>query len=53
MNAAIICWSKTGNTEKVALAIKECLEENGVQVTYRRAEEASDLDWFAYDLVCR
>ena len=52
MNAAIIYWSKTGNTEKVALAIKESLEENDVQVTYRRAEEAGDLDWFAYDLVC-
>jgi flavorubredoxin len=52
MNAAIIYWSKTGNTEKVAAAIKESLRDNGVQVTYRRAEEAGDLDWFAYDLVC-
>ena len=52
MNAAIIYWSKGGNTEKVALAIKESLEANDVQVTYRRAEEAGDLDWFAYDLVC-
>jgi flavorubredoxin len=52
VNAAIIYWSKTGNTEKVALAIKDALEENGVQVTYVRAEEAGELDWFAYDLVC-
>ena len=52
MNAAIIYWSKTGNTEKVALAIKESLQANDVHVTYKRAEEAEDLDWFDHDLVC-
>lgn len=52
MNAAVIYWSKTGNTEKVALAIKETLEARDVKVDYKRAEEAEELDWFAYDLVC-
>jgi hypothetical protein len=52
MKAAIIYWSKGGNTEKAARAIKEGLEAAGSLVTFRRAEEATDLDWFDYDLVC-
>jgi hypothetical protein len=52
MEAVVIYWSKTGNTEKVALAIKESLAAIGMQVTYRRAEDAGNLDWFSYDLVC-
>ncbi len=52
MKAAVVYWSKTGNTEKVAQAIAETLSENGVEVLYRRAEDAADLDWFAYDLFC-
>jgi hypothetical protein len=52
MKAAVIYWSKSGNTEKVALAIKAGLEASGVAVNYRRVEEADDLDWFDYDLVC-
>lgn len=52
MKAAVIYWSKSGNTEKVALAIKAGLEASGAGVTYRRVEEGGDLDWFEYDLVC-
>ncbi len=52
MDAAVIYWSKTGNTEKVALAIKSSLEGDGARVTCKKAEEARDLDWFSYDLVC-
>jgi flavorubredoxin len=52
MKAAVIYWSKSGNTEKVARAIKEGLETSGVQVIFRRTEETEDLDWFEYDLVC-
>jgi hypothetical protein len=52
MKAAIVYWSKTGNTEKVALAIKEGLEEAGVEVLLTRAEQADDIDFFDYDLVC-
>ena len=40
MKVAIIYWSKTGNTEKVAFAIKEGLEASGVNVVLKRTEEA-------------
>lgn len=50
--AAIIYWSKTGNTEKVAFAIKEGLEEAGVKVSIKRIEEAEDIDFYDYDLIC-
>jgi flavodoxin len=50
--ALIIYWSKTGNTEKVAVAIKQGLEETNVQVTLKKPEEAEDIDYFDYDLVC-
>jgi flavodoxin len=52
MKAAIIYWSKGGNTEKVAMAIQEGLEASGVQVSSLKTSEANDLDWFDYDLVC-
>lgn len=50
--ALIIYWSKTGNTEKVANAIKQGLENKGVQVTIKKSEEAENEDYFDYDLVC-
>jgi flavodoxin len=50
--ALIIYWSKTGNTEKVANAIKQGLEEANVHVTLKKPEEAENLDYFDYDLVC-
>ena len=52
MKAAIIYWSKTGNTEKVALAIREGLEAAGGAVLLRKAEEAEDIDFYDYDLIC-
>ncbi len=50
--AAIIYWTKTGNTEKVAQAITEGLETSGVEVVVKKLEDAGDLDLFGYDLVC-
>jgi flavodoxin len=50
--ALIIYWSKTGNTAKVANAIKQGLETAEVQVTLKKQEEAEDVDYFDYDLVC-
>ncbi len=50
--ALIIYWSKTGNTEKVANAIKQGLEEANVHVTIKKPEEAENLDYFDYDLIC-
>jgi flavorubredoxin len=48
----LIYWSKTGNTEKVALAIKEGLEGAGLNVVMKRIEESEDVDFLEYDLVC-
>jgi hypothetical protein len=52
MKAAIIYWSKTGNTEKVAVSIREGLETSGVEVWSKRMEEAEDVDFYGYDLLC-
>ncbi|MDI6754244.1 MAG: flavodoxin domain-containing protein, partial [Thermodesulfobacteriota bacterium] len=52
MKAAILYWSKSGNTEKVALAIKEGLEAAGAQVDCLKTGEAAGIDYFAYDLIC-
>jgi flavorubredoxin len=50
--ALIIYYSSTGNTEKAAQAIRIGFEEAGVQVTMKKPQEAADLDYFNYDLVC-
>ena len=50
--ALIVYWSKTGNTEKVANAIKQGLEDAEVQVTMKKQAEAENVDYFDYDLVC-
>jgi flavorubredoxin len=48
----LIYWSKTGNTEKVAFAIKEGLESAGLNVVIKRIEESEGVDFLEYDLVC-
>ncbi len=50
--ALIIYWSNTGNTQKVAYAIKEGLEESGLKVDLKKPKEALEDDFFGYDLVC-
>ena len=50
--AVILYWSSTGNTEKVAFAIKDGLEAAGVNVSLMKTTEAKDIDYFDYDLVC-
>ncbi len=50
--ALIVYWSKTGNTAKVAKAVREGLEEAGLKVVVKEQHEAADEDWFSYDLVC-
>jgi hypothetical protein len=52
VRAAVVYWSRTGNTEKVARAIEQTLEARHVDVDYHRVEAAADLDWFGYDLLC-
>ena len=51
-SALMIYSSATGNTKKVALSIKEGLEAGGLSVELKKPHEASNLDFFAYDLVC-
>ena len=50
--ALVLYWSNTGNTKKVASAIKEGLEAAGVNVSLKRTTEADDVDYFDYGLVC-
>ena len=50
--AVILYWSSTGNTKKVAYAIKDGLEAAGVKVSVMKTTEAIDIDYFDYDLVC-
>jgi len=52
MKAAVIYWSKTGNTEKVAQAIRESLERAGADVLFTRVEQAEEVDFYAFDLLC-
>jgi hypothetical protein len=52
VKAAVVYWSRTGNTEQVARVIADTLAGAGLEVDYRRVEEAQDVDWFDYDLYC-
>ena len=51
-NALVVYWSKTGNTKKVALAIKQGLELAGVKVDVMNPEEAAEADYFDHNLLC-
>jgi flavodoxin len=51
-SALIVYYSATGNTQKVAWAIKEGLEEAKVQVDFKKPQEAENVDFYGYDLVC-
>jgi flavodoxin len=51
-SALMVYFSSTGNTQKVALAIKEGLEKDGVKVDVKKPGEASEVDFYNYDLVC-
>jgi putative NADPH-quinone reductase len=50
--AAIVYWSKTGNTKKVAEAIEQALTKAQVEVRTATPEDADEIDWYDYDLVC-
>jgi sulfite reductase alpha subunit-like flavoprotein len=51
-SALIIYWSSTRNTEKVAYAIREGLENAGLKVELKKPKDAAGTDFFDYDLVC-
>lgn len=50
--AAIVYWSRTGNTKKVAEAIEQVLVEANMEVQTCTTENADDIDWYDYDLIC-
>jgi flavodoxin len=50
--ALILYTSNTGNTEKVAQALRQGLEDADIQVTMQKPQTATDVDFFNYDLVC-
>ena len=50
--ALIVYYSNTGNTEKVASAIKDGLQDAGFKVDMKKLQEAVEVDFFNYDLVC-
>jgi flavodoxin len=50
--ALIVYFSNTGNTQKVASAIKEGLENEGIRVDLKKPQEAGGIDFYDYDLVC-
>jgi flavodoxin len=49
--ALIVYWSATGNTEKVAFAMRDGLRDAGVEVTIVKTKGNEVLDYFEYDLV--
>lgn len=51
-SALIVYWSNTGNTEKVAHAIKEGLQQTGIKVDLKKPQQAAEVDFYSYDLVC-
>jgi flavodoxin len=51
-SALIVYFSNTGNTQKVAYAIRDGLEAGGFKVDLKRPQEATEDDFYGYDLVC-
>ena len=51
-NALVVYYSETANTEKVAHAIRSGLEREGLDVTVKTIAEATEAEFYDYDLVC-
>lgn len=50
--ALIVYYSMTGNTEKVAMAIRQGLRRAGLEPTVKKVQEALNEELYDYDLVC-
>lgn len=50
--AVVLYWSHSGNTERVAARIRQGLAEGGFDALLKKLEEADNVDFFEYDLVC-
>lgn len=48
----VIYWSKTGNTEQVAKSIAAGAKKAEANVSLLRTDEAGEIDFYDYDLVC-
>lgn len=51
MKALNLCFSSTGNTEKVADRIANALKDQGVEVESRLVKDAGDIDLLDYDFL--
>jgi flavorubredoxin len=51
MKTLVLYWSATGNTEKVALAIQQALNAEGITPVVRKVGEAGGEELFQYDLI--
>ena len=51
MNALILYWSATGNTEKIANTIRSGLEEANIDTEFLKITDGFDIDVLEYDLV--
>jgi flavorubredoxin len=52
MKVALVYWSNTGNTEKVANAIRQGLIREEVDLQFWRIDEAEEHSFLDYDLYC-
>jgi flavorubredoxin len=52
MKVALVYWSNTGNTEKVANAIRQGLIREEVDLSFWRINEAEEHSFLDYDLYC-
>jgi flavodoxin len=50
--AAIVYWSKTGNTQRVAKTIEQALSAAQMEVRTATPKDADEFDWYDYDLIC-
>ena len=51
LKTLLIYWSATGNTEKVANAIQQTLEQEGITPTVKKVAEAAAEELYNYDLI--
>jgi flavodoxin len=51
LKVLIIYWSATGNTEKVAVAIRQALTREGLKPVFKKVSEAAEEELYSYDLV--
>lgn len=47
----VIYWSKTGNTSRVAHAIRDGIDRAGLSVSFLQVKEAKGADWMDYSLL--